>query len=86
MKDLDYPASMKAALGYEQSCKASGTIKANTTMVTEGNVMYTQEQIEGIVSRDSREIQHKKIRETQNRHQPMQMSKLSTALQTPRVK
>ena len=50
-KDLDYPAIMKAALGYEQSRKANGTIKANTTMVTEGNVMYTQEQIEGIVSR-----------------------------------
>ena len=50
-KDLEYPALMKAALGYEQSRKASGTIKANTTMNAESNVMYTQDQIEDIVSR-----------------------------------
>lgn len=41
-KDLDYPALMKAALGYEQSRKASGTIKASTTVESENNVMYTQ--------------------------------------------
>ena len=49
-KDLDYPALMKAALGYEQSRKASGTIKASTTLDTASNVMYTEDQIEDIVS------------------------------------
>lgn len=50
-KGLGYPVLMKAALGYEQSRKASGTIKASTTLDTESNVMYTEDQIEGIVSR-----------------------------------
>ena len=50
-KDLDYPLLMKAALGYEQSRKASGTIKASTALDTASNVMYTEDQIEDIVSR-----------------------------------
>ena len=48
-KDLDYPALMKAPLGYEQLHKASSTIKASTALDTESNVMYTEDQIEGIV-------------------------------------
>ena len=49
-KDLDYPALMKAALGYEQSHKASSTIKAGTTLDTTCNVMYTEDQIKDTVS------------------------------------
>ena len=40
---------MKAALGYEQSRKASGSIKVSTTLDTTSNVMHTEDQIEDIV-------------------------------------
>lgn len=40
---------MKAILGYEQTRKTSGTIKASTTVESESNVMYIQEQIKGIL-------------------------------------
>lgn len=41
-EDLDYPALMTAALGYEHSRKASsGAIKASTTLESESNGMYT---------------------------------------------
>ena len=52
-KAINYPTLMKAVLGYEQSRKASRTtcIKASTTLDTTSNMTYTEDQIEGTISR-----------------------------------
>ena len=49
-KDLDYETRTKAALGYEQSRKSSGTIKSSSGAAA-ADVRYTKEEVDDIVSR-----------------------------------
>ena len=49
-KDFDYNTLIKAALGYEQSRKASGTIRA-TAIDDVRQLTHTQEEVDNIVAR-----------------------------------
>ena len=50
-KDVDLAALTKAALGYEQSRKSYGTIKANSEEVRKIQKTYTQEEVDNLVAR-----------------------------------